>query len=38
VTGLLLFTLAGLVALSWWRLLKGKESARRAHAASTGFP
>jgi hypothetical protein len=30
VTGLLLFTLAGLVALSWWRLLKGKESARRA--------
>lgn len=30
--GLLLFILAGLTAISWWSLLKGKEQAR--HAAS----
>jgi len=30
MTGLLLFVLAGLAAASWWHLLKGKESARRA--------
>lgn len=30
MTGLLLLTLAGLAAITWWSLLKGKEQARRA--------
>ena len=30
MTGLLIFSLAGLVAITWWQLLKGKEKARRA--------
>jgi len=32
VTGLLVLVLAGLAAITWWRLLQGKEVAR--HAAS----
>jgi len=32
LTGLLILSLAGLAAFSWWHLLKGKEKAR--HAAS----
>ena len=34
VTGLLLFTAAGLAAAVWWRLLKGKEIARGAAASA----
>ena len=30
MTGLLIFSLAGLAAITWWHLLKGKERARRA--------
>ncbi len=30
MSGLLIFALAGLVAITWWHLLKGKEKARRA--------
>jgi len=30
LTGLLLLTLAGLAAITWWSLLKGKEQARSA--------
>jgi len=30
MTGLLLLTLAGLAAITWWSLLKGKEQARSA--------
>lgn len=30
MTGLLLLTVAGLLAVAWWRLLKGKEQARWA--------
>ncbi len=30
MTGLLILTLAGLAAITWWHLLKGKEKARRA--------
>jgi hypothetical protein len=30
LTGLLLLTLAGLAAITWWSLLKGKEQARGA--------
>jgi hypothetical protein len=30
MTGLLIFSLAGLAAITWWQLLKGKEKARRA--------
>jgi len=30
LTGLLLLTLAGLAAVTWWSLLKGKEQARSA--------
>ena len=30
MTGLLILIIAGLAAISWWRLLKGKELARRA--------
>ena len=30
MTGLLLLTLAGLAAVTWWSLLKGKEQARSA--------
>ena len=30
MTGLLILILAGLVAITWWHLLKGKEKARRA--------
>ncbi len=30
MTGLLVFSLAGLAAITWWQLLKGKEKARRA--------
>ena len=32
MTGLLIFSLAGLAAITWWHLLKGKEKARRAAA------
>jgi len=32
MTGLLLLSLGGLAALSWWSLLKGKEQARGAAA------
>jgi hypothetical protein len=32
VTGLLVLIIAGFAAISWWRLLKGKELARRAAA------
>lgn len=34
MTGLLILVLAGVAGITWWRLLNGKESARRA-AAST---
>ncbi len=34
MTGLLLFSLAGLAAITWWHLLKGKEKARRAASIS----
>ena len=34
LTGLLLFTAAGLAAVIWWRLLEGKEAARAAAAAA----
>jgi len=30
VTGLLILLIAGFAAISWWRLLKGKEQARQA--------
>lgn len=30
MTGLLIFSLAGLAAITWWHLLQGKEQARRA--------
>ena len=30
MTGLLIFSLAGLAAIPWWQLLKGKEKARQA--------
>jgi hypothetical protein len=30
MTGLLILSLAGLMAFAWWHLLKGKEKARRA--------
>ena len=30
MTGLLIFSLLGLAAITWWHLLKGKEKARRA--------
>ena len=30
MTGLLVLVIAGFAAISWWRLLKGKEQARRA--------
>ena len=33
MTGLLILVVAGLAAISWWRLLKGKELARYAAAA-----
>jgi hypothetical protein len=32
VTGLLILVLAALAAIAWWRLLQGKELARRAAA------
>jgi hypothetical protein len=34
LTGLLILTVVGLASIAWWRLLKGKELARRAAAAS----
>ena len=34
MTGLLVLVIAGFAAISWWRLLKGKELARRAAAAT----
>lgn len=34
MTGLLILVMAGVVGITWWRLLNGKELARRA-AAST---
>jgi hypothetical protein len=34
VTGLVLFTAAGIAAVTWWRLLKGKEMARGAAASA----
>ena len=34
MTGLLILLIAGFAAISWWRLLKGKELARRAAAAT----
>jgi hypothetical protein len=34
MTGLFLLIVAGLVAISWWQLLKGKEYARRAASRS----
>jgi len=34
LTGLLILVLAGFGTIAWWRLLKGKELARRAAAAS----
>ena len=33
MTGLLIFVVTALVAIAWWRLLQGKESARSAAAA-----
>ncbi len=33
MTGLLIFVLAALAGIAWWRLLQGKESARAAAAA-----
>lgn len=34
MTGLIILIVAGLTAIGWWRLLKGKELARHAAAAS----
>jgi len=34
VTGLLVLLIVGFGAISWWRLLKGKELARRAASAA----
>jgi hypothetical protein len=34
LTGLLILVLVGFGTITWWRLLKGKELARRAAAAS----
>lgn len=34
MTGLLILVLVGFGTIAWWRLLKGKELARRAAAAS----
>jgi len=34
LTGLLFLVIAGIVTVSWWRLLKGKELARHAAAIS----
>ena len=34
MTGLLVLVIAGFAAISWWRLLKGKELARRAAAVT----
>ncbi|MFC1719873.1 DUF3301 domain-containing protein [Pseudomonadota bacterium] len=34
MTGLLILVVAGFGIITWWRLLKGKELARRAAAAS----
>jgi len=34
VTGLLILIVTGIAVISWWRLLKGKELARHAAAAS----
>lgn len=34
MTGLLILVIAGLTSIAWWRLLKGKEVARHAAAAS----
>ena len=34
IAGLLLFTTIGLAAVAWWRLLKGKETARAAASAT----
>lgn len=34
MTGLLILVLVGFGTITWWRLLKGKELARRAAAAS----
>ena len=34
VTGLVLFTAAGVAGVTWWRLLKGKEVARGAAASA----
>ena len=34
MTGLLIFSLAGLAAVTWWHLLKGKEKARQAASIS----
>jgi hypothetical protein len=34
MTGLLILIVGGLAAVSWWRLLKGKELARHAAAVS----
>jgi len=34
MTGLLILIVTGLAAISWWRLLKGKELARHAAAVS----
>lgn len=34
MTGLFILIIAGLASIAWWRLLNGKELARRAAAAS----
>jgi len=34
MTGLVILIVTGIAAISWWRLLKGKELARHAAAAS----
>ena len=34
MTGILVLLIAGIAAISWWRLLKGKELARRAAAVT----
>lgn len=34
ITGLILLIVASLIGISWWRLLKGKELARAAAAAT----
>jgi len=36
VTGLLILSLAGLAAITWWHLLNGKEKARRAASIACG--